>query len=207
MDDATAGAVHDHHTGFHGSDGLRVDDALRFRRQRRMDRNDVGALKQIRQRHHRHAHFLCSIRSQIGIVRDHSHTDSLRHFRQVAADLADTDDAEHLIIELDPHELVLLPLARFHRRGGLRNPAAHRADHGHRVLGGRNRIAARRIHHDDAAFGGRRRIDVIEAGARAPHDFQLRSGRDQLLRHLGAGPHDQPIGVLNLLKQFFFRHF
>ena len=104
-------AQFDHHAGLHRRDRLGVDEIFRFGSQRRVNGNDVRPPKELGKADHFHAHLLCPIGREIGIVRDDAHADALRELGQMAADLADPDDAEHFVEELDAHELVFFPLA------------------------------------------------------------------------------------------------
>ena len=128
-----------------------------------MNGDDIGMLEEFIQWHHGNAHLLGPLFSQIGIVGHHTHADSLRKFREMAADLPRANNAEYLIVEFDSHELVFFPLTCLHGRGGLGNTPAHGADHRHRMLGSRHGIAARRVHHHDPATGRCRRIDIVQA--------------------------------------------
>ena len=124
----------------------------------------------------------------------------------MAPDLPNPHDAENLVIEFDSHEFVFFPLTSPYRRGGLRNTPTHCADHRHRVLGSCDSIATRRIHHHDSTTRCCRSIDIVQSRPGPPDHFQFPCCRNQFLRHLGAGTHDQSIGVLNLLEQLFLRH-
>ena len=92
MNDPSARAVHDHDAGFHRSDGLGVDETFRFRRQRRMDGNDVRPPEEFGKVGHLHAHLLGAVGSEVWIVGNHAHADALGKLRQMAADLTHADD-------------------------------------------------------------------------------------------------------------------
>ena len=191
MDNPAPGTIHNHDPRLHRGDRLRIDEALGLRRQRRVDRDDICTPEEFIQRHHSDAHLLRALFRQIGIVGDDAHADPLRQLREMAADLPDPDDAEHFVEEFNAHEFVFFPLPGLHGGGGLGNTPAHRPDHRHRVFGRRDGIAARRIHHHDAPARRCRRIDVIQARAGPPDDFQLLGGGDKFCRDLRSRPDDQ----------------
>ena len=99
-----------------------------------------------------------------------------------ASRCAEADDAEGLAVELDAHELRARPLAALDARMGLRDVAAEREQHGHRVLGRRHDVRRRRIDDEDAARRAGVDVDVVQPHAGAPDDAQPRPGVHELRR-------------------------
>jgi hypothetical protein len=147
--------------------GCRVDDVLGLLGQRRVQRDEIGALEQFVELDLLDADILGALRRQERIERDHLHAQAERAVGGDRADIAAADHAQRLAGDLDAHEAVLLPLAGLRRGVGLRNFTRQRQHQRDGVLGGRDRIAERRVHHDDALGGGRRDLDIVDADAGA----------------------------------------
>src|ERR1700722_17186804 len=69
------------------------------------------------------------------------------------------------------------------------------------MLGRGDRIAERGVHHDHAASGRSWNIDIVDADARAAHDFQLHRAFEQLGCDLGVGANGEPVIVANDLGE------
>ena len=206
VDDPATRAVDDAHAVLHRRDRRRVDEILRLRRQRRVNRDHVGAAEELGQAHDLDAHLAGPFLRQIWIVRDHVHHDTLGQLGKMAPDLSHPDNAESLVVEFHAHEFLFFPLAGLHRGGGLRNLAGEGKDHREGVLGRGHGVAARRVHHHDAALGGRRSVHVVQAGPCPSDDPELVGGGDDLGRHFRPAPNDQPFVVLDLTEQFVLGH-
>ena len=112
------------------------------------------------------------------VERDHVHPEALRPLGHHLADAAEAEDAERLAGHLDAAELGALPAALHQAGVRLRDVARLGEQQRDGVLGGRQGVGARRVAHHDAAAGGRVHVDVVHAGAGAPHHLQaLRPGR------------------------------
>ena len=92
VNDAAAGAVHDHDPRLHRADRLGVDEIFGFRRQGRVDGNDVCPPEQLGESDHFHTHLFGPIGCQIRIVGNDVHADALGQLGQMTADLPDPDN-------------------------------------------------------------------------------------------------------------------
>ena len=187
VDQAAARAIDDAHALFHRRDRLGVDDVSGLLGQRRMQRDEIGALEQIVKLDLLDAEIHRALRRQERIIGDHPHAQAQRAVGDDRADIAGADDAERLAGDLDAHEAVLLPLAGLGRSVGLRDLPRQRQHQRDRVLGGGDRIAERRVHHDDALGRRRRDIDIVDADAGAADDLQVLGLLQNFRRHLGGG--------------------
>ena len=164
-----------------------VDDVAGLVGERRVQRDEIGALEQLVELDLLDAEIDRALRRQERIVGDHLHLQAERAVGDDRADIAAADDAERLAEDLDAHELVLLPLAGAGRGVGFRDLPRQRQHQRDGVLGGGDRIAERRVHHDDAARGRRRNVDIVDADAGAADHLQVLGLLQDLRRHLGGG--------------------
>ena len=56
-------------------------------------------------------------------------------------------------------------------------------------------VRARCIDHQHAAGAGRGYINIVDPGSSAAHDAKIAGGGEELLRHLGGAPHQEPIRI------------
>ena len=63
-------------------------------------------------------------------------------------------------------------------------------------------LAPGRVDDEDAAAAGGGHVDVVDAGAGAADDAQLRRGGEQIGGHLGRAAHQQRVGVGEIADQF-----
>ena len=201
VDQAAAGAVDDAHALLHLRDRRRVDDVPGLLGQRRVQRDEIGALEQIVELDLLDADVLGALRRQERIERDHLHAQAERAVGDDGADIAAADHAQRLGGDLDAHEAVLLPLAGLGRGVGLRNFARQRQHQRDGVLGGRDRIAERRVHHDDALGGGGGNFDIVDADAGAADHLQPRRLLDDLGGRLGRRADGEPVIVADDLGE------
>ena len=201
-DEPAARAVDDAHAALHLRDRRGVDDVAGRVGQRRVQRDEIGAAQQLVERDALDAEFDGAFRRQERVVGDDAHLQPLRAVGDDRADIAAADDAERLAGQLDPHEARFLPLAGLRRAIGGRDLAGQREHHRDRVLGGGDRVAVGRVHDDDAALGRRRHVDIVDADAGAPDDFQRVRGGEQLGRDLGRRAHRQPVITGDAAAQF-----
>ena len=78
-----------------------------------------------------------------------------------AADVAEADDAEGFVAQLDADKFVAVPFAAFERGDGLGNMARQSHHQRDGMLAGGDVVAAGRIHDDDAAFGRGIGVDIF----------------------------------------------
>ncbi len=155
--------------------------------QRHVQGDEVGAVKQLIQFHLGHAHRLRALLAQERVVGHDLHMQPQRPVADDAADIAGADHAEGLVEQLDPHEAVLLPLARMGGFGGFRQLPRHREHHRNRVLGRGDGVAEGRIHHDHALFGRGRDIDIVDPDTGAADDLEPGRRFQHLFCNLGRG--------------------
>ncbi len=173
VDEAAAGAVDQAHALLHLGDRGRVDDVLRL-----LVSGVCSVMKSARFKRSSSSTFSTPMSLARSGDRNGSKAIDLRAQAERAvghdrADVAATDDTEHLAGDLDAHEAVLLPLAGLGRSVGLRDLAGERQHQGDGVLGGRDRIAERRVHHDDALGRGGGDLDIVDADAGAADHLEV----------------------------------
>ena len=115
----------------------------------------------------------CTIGRDEWVVREQPHTERARALRHELADAPQSDDAEHLVGELDSLPPASFPTARGQRSVRLRDVAGLREQQRHGLLGGRQHVRLRRVDHHHAAFGRVVHIDVVETDAGAPDDQRI----------------------------------
>ena len=93
-----------------------------------------------------------------------------------------------------PQELLLLPLALFHRRVGCRQVPRHGEHQTDRELRDAHAVRARRVHDDDAPRAGGGNVDVVDPGACTGNDPEARRGGDKRRRDLGGAANDEGVG-------------
>ena len=109
-------------------------------------------------------------------------------------DAAEAEDAERLLVHLDPAELAALPLAALQRRVRLRDVAHLGEQHRDRVLGRRDDVRLGRVGDDDAALGGGRHVDVVDADPGAADHLQAVGALDHVRGQLGGrADHDRVV--------------
>ncbi len=92
-------------------------------------------------------------------------------FGDDAADVAEADDADGFVAQLDADKFIALPLAAFDRGRGLGNMARHGHHQRNGMLAGGDVVAAGGVHDDDTALGGGVGVDIFVAHAGAADDF------------------------------------
>ena len=139
------------------------------------------------------------VRGEVGgderVVGDDGHPEGAGAGGDFLADAAEADHAERLAADLDAGELLLLPLALLHRGVGRGDRARQREDERERELGDADAVGAGRVHDDDAPRAGGGEVDVVDAGAGAGDDPELRGLADQGRRDLRRASHDDGVGV------------
>ncbi len=100
------------------------------------------------------------------------HLQSLGPLRYKATDIANSQDAEGLLIELDPHEFTPLPLSRLRGGIGLWNIPRYGEHHGYGMFGGRHGIFSGGVHHEDSPPRGCLHVDVIYSNSGTSDDLK-----------------------------------
>src|SRR4051812_2245160 len=92
-----------------------------------------------------------------------AHPEADRLAGDLLADLAEAEDAERLVRELDSAPLRALPLAFFQGSVGLRNVAGERDEKADRVLRRRDDVRLGRVRDDDSVARRSLDVDVVDA--------------------------------------------
>ena len=173
---AAARAIDDAHALLAFGQRRRIDDVARLLGERRMQRDEIRALENIVKLHLLNADGNGPLRRQERIKGNHLHLEANGPVGHDGADIAAADDAERLVEKLNPHEAVLLPLARMGRGIGFGDLPRQRHHHGERMFRRGDGIAEGRVHHHDAARRSRRNIDIVHADAGPADHFQILGG-------------------------------
>ena len=104
--DAAARRRDEQRAGLHPLQCARVDHADGVRRARAMQRHDVGARQQVLQRNGRGAAPADLLFGQVRVGGKHAHAEGVGQRCNAGADVADTDDAQHLAADFMPHEVL-----------------------------------------------------------------------------------------------------
>ena len=159
-----------------------------------MDGDEIGFGQDLFQCAGLDAHAGDIFRRDERIEADHAHHQSGGAFGDDAADVAEADDADGLVAELDADKFIALPLAALERGRRLGNMARHGHHQRNGMLAGGNVVAAGGVHDDDTALGSGVGVDVFIAHAGAANDLQIGCRFDQLGGDLGAAA-DHPAVV------------
>ena len=207
VEDAAARGVHQDHAVLHSRVLVGPEHPDGLLRLGKVDGDEVG------QRHkgvhvvvQRHAQLLGALGAAVRVVAHEPHAEGTGALGHEAADAAEAEDGERLLVQLHAGVLPALPDALVHGRVRLRNLARagkHEADG---VLGGGHDVGRGRVAHDDAVLGGRFDVHVVHAHAGAPDDAQAIGGFDDLGRDLRGRAHDERIVAGNGLDQLLGRH-
>ena len=111
------------------------------------------------------AHRPITLGRDVRVIGDHVHAERERPLRDELADPPEAEDAERLLVQLDPGELRAFPLAARQRRVRLRQVAGEREQERHRVLCCGDHVRLGRVGDDDAAFRRRQDVDVVDPDA------------------------------------------
>ena len=195
-DHAAARAVDDEGVLLHQAQFREIDHAARLAVERHVQRHDVGCAQQRLEVDELRVERVGARRGDVRIVRLHVHAEGARARRDVAADAAETDDAERLAGEFGADQLEPVPTPFAQRLHGLRDVAREREHQAEGVFGRGDRVGGRRVEHDDAGCGRRGDVDRVDADARARDDGQLRTGRQQVAVDARFRAHDQSVGGL-----------
>ena len=101
-----------------------VEQVLRLRRRRQVQRQVVGRRAQLVERQQLDAEAVGDLLRDERIVRDDAHAERARALRHFLADASEAGDAERLAAQLGAEEPLLLPLAVLHRLIGGRDRCA-----------------------------------------------------------------------------------
>jgi len=199
--EAAAGTIDQPDLGLALRQSFGVDDAAGLVGQRRVQADEIGALQQGVEIDLLDAEVDRPLRREERIEGNHLHLQSLGAVGDDRADIAATDDAERLGIELDADEAGFLPFAFMGGAVGQRDVPRQGHHHGDGVLGRRDVVAERRVHHADAARGRGLDVDVVDADPGAADDFEILRGGDHVGRGLCRRAHGKAVEAGDDLQQ------
>jgi hypothetical protein len=177
VDQAAASAVDDADAAFCFLQSDNIEKMTCFRGQWCVQRNEIGARKQIVDVVNQlDLQTAGARRGKIGIVSDDAHPESDRAPAQFAADATHSDNAECFVVELDAFEIFFVPMFAADVCVGLRNLTGSRKQERKRMFSRGDSVSSRRIQYDDAAACGRFDIDIVHAYAGTSDHAQLRTG-------------------------------
>ena len=168
-----AGAVEQARTGLHLRQGRGVDQPRRLMCERQVQREVVGAGKDLVGRDEFDAELLGARRGEIGIAADDLHAEDLGATRNLGANAADSEDAEGFAGQLGTLQALLLPLAGARGVVGLRNVAGHGEHESEGEFGNGRGAGAGSVHHHNAAARGGLHVNVVNAHACAANHTQF----------------------------------
>ncbi len=116
VDEPAASSVDDDDAGLDHGELALADQVERLGRLRQVDRDDVGFAQQLFERDEPDAVLRRTGRLHVGVVRDEVGAERGQPLRDELPDLAEPDDADGLVEDLDAGELRALPLTRLERR-------------------------------------------------------------------------------------------
>ena len=201
VDDPAARAVDDAHAAPHARERARADEPARLRRERGVDGDEVGARVELVERDQLDAQARGDLVGDEGVVGDHLHAQPEGPLGDDGADVAEADDAEHLVAHLGAEPLLPLPAPRAHAGRGLRDVARQGEQQRDRVLGGGDVGSAGRVHDHDALLGGGIDVDVVDADARPADHAQRVRPREHVGGDLGAAADDEGVEAAHRVPQ------
>ena len=104
-----------------------------------------------------------------------------RSLCHLLADLSQTDDAEHLAVQLDTQQAALVPPARFDAAVGGGNVSCQRQQQRNGMFGNRNRTPSGCIDHQHAVPDRGIQIDVVQARPGTSNNLQVSGFRQQFV--------------------------
>jgi len=141
------------------------------------------------------------------IVMHHLETESGRHRRETPPDPPQAPDPQPHLVELPRRGEVRpqrLPRGRVHRPLDPEPPPPRSHDlheTGDDILDHRLRVRVRSVDHDDVPGGAGIEIDVVRPDPGPGHDPQPRPAVEQGIIDAGVGPHDEGVGVGELVEE------
>ena len=171
IDDGAARGVDEVGGWLHAREVCSSDQTARPLTQHHMDSDDIGGLEQFLLGGVGHAHLLAPLRRQVRAPGDDIHAERFRQSRDLAAELAEADDAERPALDLVTDEF-LPRLAFVHPRILATDIAGQLQDQAHGQRCGRIAGKLRAAEHDVVIFG-RFHVDGGIAHARGDQELQF----------------------------------
>ncbi|MNJ41194.1 hypothetical protein D3C77_361120 [compost metagenome] len=204
IDYAAASAVDNAHAFLHHLKLRTGNHMLRLRRQRCVDRHEVGVAYNFVDGGKLHAQLLGALLRHERIIAEDVHAERFGAFGNFAADAAHAEYAQLLVAQLNAEEFAVP--SSLNRLGvSLRNMAGKSHHHCKSVLACRNRVAVRSVDNDDTAFSCRIQVDVIDADACAADHFQIGSGFHDFLGDFRLAANEQSVIAGNDLDKLILR--
>ncbi len=195
VDEVGARRVDEHSAFPHPGEEFAPEEALRFRRGREMQGDDVAPFREVENRIDSfHPELLRPFGGQRPAPRERAQAERAGAPRDFAADRAHPGDADRPPEEAPGfRELLLVPFAGMEVADVVGNPPVEREDEPHRELGDGDRVLAGAVRDEDPAQ--RRGLEVDRVDARpGPHDEGESSGRlEDRSRHFRRS-NDQHVG-------------
>ena len=136
------------------------------------------------------------------VVGEHAHAQPLTcDAGHLESDLAEAQDSEGLLAQLDAHETRALPETGVQRAVGGGKVARQRQHHGDRMFGGSDGVAGRGIEDEHAALRCGIDVDVVDADTGAAHHAQPGRCGEHLGGDLGLASHHQRVVVADALAE------
>src|SRR5918999_5477361 len=195
VDETAAGGIDDEHALLGDGELVLADETQRVRGLRQMDRDHIGPAQQVLAVGELDAQLGGAGRGDVRVVGDQVDAERGEPLGDELADLAETDDADGLAVQLDARERTALPLALPQGRVGRRDVPRGGEQQRDRVLGGGDDVGRGRVDDHDAARGGGGDVDVVQADAGTGDDLQPGGGGERLGVDLGGRADEQGVGV------------
>ena len=109
IDEPSSSRVDNEGSRLHLGKGRTIDDMLGFFSERGVKRDEMGAGKELLQSHPFYAQNRCCFRGDLGIMGKNLHAHSDSPVGHNGTDLAQTDDAQGLLVEFCSHETSFFP--------------------------------------------------------------------------------------------------
>ena len=166
---------------------------VRLRNQGGVNRQEVRLLQHLFEGHEPDIELLRPLFRHQRIEGIDLHAECLRALRHLGADLAQAENAEHFVIDLDALEALPVPAPLHEGLVGLREVPGQREQQGEGVLRRGEGVAVRRVHDDNPFPCCSLHIDVIDADSCPADELQLGGLVEESRRHLGLAPHEKPL--------------
>ena len=174
---------------------LVADQADRLRGLRQVHGDEVADRQQLVEGGEPDAHLRGPAGLHVRVVGDHVHAEGGQPLRDQDADLAEADDADGLLEQLDAGVLAALPLAVLQRQVGGRDAARGGQQQRDGELGGADDVGGRRVDDHHAGLGGGLHVDVVQADTGPGDDLQALGGGQRLGVHLGGAADQDGVDV------------
>ena len=195
VDDAASGGVDQHQLWFHLRQLLGADQAGGLRGLRQVHAHEVGLLEEHVEVDQADPHLGGATGLHVGVVGNDLHAEGAQPLRDEDADPTQSDDADGLLVELDPGVLRPLPLPLAQGRMCRADVPGGGEHEGDGELRGTDDVGGRRVDDHDPVHGGRADVDVVEPDSRAGDHLEPAGSRQGFGIDLGGGADQERVGV------------